>query len=39
MSFLTSQSNIPVGQRTAWTELAKPMADLGDVFPSLSLDL
>ena len=35
MGFLTSQSNIPIGQRTAWAELEKPMADLGDVFPSL----
>ena len=35
MDFLTSQLNIPIGQRTAWTELAELMADLGDVFPSL----
>lgn len=38
MSFLTSQLNIPVGQRTAWTELAELMAGWGACFP-LSPDL
>ena len=32
MSFLTSKSDITIYQRTAWAELAKLMADLGDMF-------